>query len=71
VNVWQKPDGSEGGGHNWLNAGRELRPDPSDPANPKPFYTLQDDKVLTHEAIMRSEDWQEAPRLVIGGKDET
>ena len=36
-----------------------------------PFYTLERDKVLKHEDIMRSEDWEKRLRFVIGGKDES
>lgn len=69
INIWNKSDGSTGGGHNWLNDSREMRVDPES-GEYKPFYTLAPAKTLRHEDIMRSQDWERKLRFVIGGKDE-
>jgi hypothetical protein len=69
VNLWDKQDGSQGGGHNWLNASRETNLDPES-GDYKPFYTLVPSKTLAHEDIMRSQDWETKLRFVVGGKDE-
>jgi hypothetical protein len=69
VNLWNEPDGSLGGGHNWLNDSRETKLDPAS-GEFRPFYTLEPDKTLKHEDIIRSEDWEEKLRFVIGGRDE-
>ncbi len=70
INLWNKKDGSQGGGHNWLNDSREKKLDPEG-GEDKPFYTLVSAKTLKHEDIMRSEDWERRLRFIIGGKDES
>jgi hypothetical protein len=70
INVWDKRDGSEGGGHNWLNDSRDMKFDP-EAGELKPTYTLASDKTLKHEDIMRSEAWEKKLRFVIEGKDES
>jgi hypothetical protein len=69
VNLWDKADGSQGGGHNWLNTARETKLDTESGQN-KPFYTLVNEKTLKHDDIMRSQDWESKLRFVVGGKDE-
>jgi hypothetical protein len=68
VNLWQTPAGSNGGGHNWLDATRTTQPDAS--GQPRPFYSLEPGKTLAHEDIIRKDDWERHLRFVIGGKDE-
>jgi hypothetical protein len=70
VNLWQKADGSHGGGHNWLDETRALEPDPSSGGALKPFYSLRPADTLKHEDIIRKHDWEKRLRFVIEGKDE-
>lgn len=67
VNIWEKPDGSHGGGHNWLDDTRAVQPAED---GPKPFYSLRADDTLEHEDIIRKDDWEKRLRFVIGGQDE-
>lgn len=70
INLWQNEDGSNGGGHNWLDDRRETKHDQAS-GEYRPFYTLVPSKTLKHEDIMRSGDWERKLRFVIGGKDES
>jgi len=69
INLWDKKDGSHGGGNNWLNPTRHSKLDPES-GEYKPFYTLEPGKTLRHDDIMRSQDWETRLHFVIGGKDE-
>jgi hypothetical protein len=70
INTWDMKDGTEGGGHNWLNDSRDMKVD-AETGQPKPTYTLADEKTLQHKDVMRSKDWEKKLRFVIGGKDES
>jgi hypothetical protein len=70
INIWQKADGSHGGGHHWLDETRSLQPDPSSGGTPKPFYSLRPEDTLKHEDIIRKHDWEKRLRFIIAGKDE-
>jgi hypothetical protein len=68
INLWNNPDGTTGGGHNWLDATRSTRPGAD--ARDQPFYSLEPRKTLRHEDIIRKDDWEKRLRFVLGGKDE-
>ena len=67
INTWDNADDTHGGGNNWLNEGREVKPVEGS-GEEKPFYTLQPQKLLEHEDIMQG--WEQKLRFVVGGKDE-
>jgi len=67
INLWDDEQGRNGGGHNWLNEARELRPAPGS-GELKPFYTLVPGETLEHEDILQ--DWEKRLTFVIRGRDE-